>query len=104
LVTLISQDLSEFSLHVRAILGLPIPAIRQHGPAASCALLVEGDRAAPTFAGIDDALQEADTQFRLFGKPSVEGRRRMGVALALGTSIDDAREKARDAAAKVRLA
>jgi phosphoribosylglycinamide formyltransferase 2 len=101
LVTLISQDLSEFALHVRAILGLPVPAIRQHGPAASCALLLEGDRVAPQFAGAAAALAEPDTALRLFGKPEIVGRRRMGVALALGASIDAARAKARAAAAAV---
>jgi phosphoribosylglycinamide formyltransferase 2 len=101
LVTLMSQDLSEFALHVRAILGLPIPAIRQNGPAASCALLLEGDRVAPQFAGAAAALAEPDTALRLFGKPEIVGRRRMGVALALGASIDAARVKARAAATAV---
>lgn len=101
LVTLVSQDLSEFALHARAILGLPIPVIRQQGPAASCALLLEGDQQAPVYSGLAQALVEADTQFRLFGKPEVKGRRRMGVALALGDSIDQAREKARRACAAV---
>lgn len=104
LVTLISQDLSEFALHARAILGLPIPNIQQHGPAASCALLVEGDHVAPRFSGLDQALAQPDTQFRLFGKPEVKGRRRMGVALARGSSIDEARAKARQACAAVKVA
>lgn len=104
LVTLISQDLSEFALHVRAILGLPIPSIRQQGPSASCAILFEGDRKAPAFAGLAKALKQSDTQLRLFGKPEIVGRRRMGVALALGASLDEAREKARLAAAAVHLA
>jgi phosphoribosylglycinamide formyltransferase 2 len=95
MVTLISQDLSEMALHVRAILGLPIPNIRQHGPAASCALLVSGDRVAPSFTGLDRALRQPDTQLRLFGKPEVVGHRRMGVALALGKTLKDARAKAR---------
>ena len=103
LVTLISQDLSEFALHVRAILGLPIPSIRQRGPSASCAILCEGDRIAPVFAGIDAALAEPDTQLRLFGKPEIVGKRRMGVALALGTTIEQAREKARRAAAAIKV-
>ena len=98
LVTLISQDLSEFALHARAILGLPVPAIRQHGPAASCALLVEGDSRDVRFHGVERALAEPDTQLRLFGKPEVRGKRRMGVALALGATLDHAREKARHAA------
>ncbi|HEY0974545.1 MAG TPA: formate-dependent phosphoribosylglycinamide formyltransferase [Solimonas sp.] len=104
LVTLISQDLSEFALHVRAILGLPVPAIRGRGPAASCALLFEGDRAGPRFEGVAEALAQPDTQVRLFGKPEIVGKRRMGVALALGESVDQAREKARNAAAAVTLA
>ena len=103
LVTLISQDLSEFALHLRAILGLPIPSLRQFGPSASCAILVEGDRKAPHYFGLEAALAEPDTQLRLFGKPEVVGRRRMGVALALGDSIDDARAKARRAAAAIQL-
>jgi len=103
LVTLISQDLSEFALHLRAILGLPIPAIRQHGPAASCALLCEGDRTAPVFSGVAAALAEPDTQLRLFGKPEVVGRRRMGVTLALADEVDQARVKARRAADAIRL-
>lgn len=95
LVTLISQDLSEFALHARAILGLPIPVIRQHGPAASCALLVEGESNNVRFENVQRALTEPDTAIRLFGKPEVRGHRRMGVSLALGASIDDARAKAR---------
>jgi phosphoribosylglycinamide formyltransferase 2 len=95
LVTLISQDLSEFALHVRAILGLPIPAIVQQGSSASCALLVEGESTNLRFGNVGAALAEPDTQLRLFGKPEVRGRRRMGVALARGASIDVARDKAR---------
>lgn len=95
LVTLISQDLSEFALHARAILGLPIPVIRQRGPAASCALLVSGDSGNVRFRNVERALTEPDTAVRLFGKPEVRGHRRMGVALALGSSIDEARSKAR---------
>jgi len=95
LVTLISQDLSEFALHVRAILGLPIPVIRQRGAAASCALLVDGDSANIRFTDVDRALAEPDTALRLFGKPEVRGHRRMGVALALGATLEQARAKAR---------
>ena len=102
MVTLASQDLSEFALHVRAILGLPIPAIRQWGPAASCAILVEGESRAVAYGGLDGALAEPGTSLRLFGKPEVAGRRRMGVALALGETLADARAKARRAAASVR--
>jgi phosphoribosylglycinamide formyltransferase 2 len=102
MVTLISQDLSEMALHVRAIIGLPVPGIRQYGPAASCALVVEGDHKAPVFS-IDGALAEPDTQLRLFGKPEVVGKRRMGVALALGKDIDTARAKARKVAGAVKV-
>lgn len=107
MVTMISQDLSEFALHLRAILKLPVPAIRQRGPAASAVILVEGpvdgDSAKVEFGGIEKALAEPDTQLRLFGKPEVHGKRRMGVALALGDDIDTARRKARDAAAMVSI-
>ena len=104
LVTLISQDLSEFALHVRAILGLPIPNIRARGPfAASCAILCEGDRVAPSFVGAAAALAEPDTMLRLFGKPEIVGKRRMGVALALDESIEAARAKARRAASKIQV-
>ena len=95
LVTLISQDLSEFALHARAILGLPIPVIRQRGPAASCALLVDGNSTSIRYTEIERALAAPDTALRLFGKPEVRGHRRMGVSLALGANIDEARTKAR---------
>jgi phosphoribosylglycinamide formyltransferase 2 len=102
LVTLISQELSQFALHARAILGLPVPALRALGPAASCALLAQG-HGVPRFAGVPDALREADTALRLFGKPIVEGHRRVGVTLARADSIDAARDKARRAAAAIRI-
>jgi len=95
MVTMISQNMSEFELHLRAILGLPIPLIRQYGPAASAALLVYGESKNVKFENIDSALSLPDTSLRLFGKPEVSGHRRMGVALALGDSIEQAREKAR---------
>ena len=101
LVTLVSQDLSEFALHARAILGLPIPVIRQAGPAASCAVLLEGSSSNVRFHGVGRALEEVDTQLRLFGKPEVLGRRRMGVTLARGANLEQAREKARRAAAAI---
>jgi phosphoribosylglycinamide formyltransferase 2 len=103
LVTLISQDLSEFALHARAILGLPIPLIRQLGPSASCAKLVEGEGAAPQYYGLAEALAEPDTQLRLFGKPAVKGRRRMAVTLARDESIEAAKAKAIRAAAALRV-
>jgi phosphoribosylglycinamide formyltransferase 2 len=103
MVTLISQDLSEFALHVRAILGLPIPAIRQYGPAASRVILAEGDSTAPGYEIDPQALAEPDTAIRLFGKPEVHGLRRMGVALALGQDVDEAKRKAIRAASLVRV-
>ncbi|MGN6150487.1 MAG: formate-dependent phosphoribosylglycinamide formyltransferase [Lysobacteraceae bacterium] len=102
LVTLVSQDLSEFALHARAILGLPIPSIRQHGPSASCAVLAHG-HGVPEFEGVADALREPDTALRLFGKPKVEGHRRVGVTLALGADIDAARAQARASAEALRI-
>jgi phosphoribosylglycinamide formyltransferase 2 len=95
LVTLISQDLSEFALHARAILGLPIPVIRQRGPAASNAILVDGNSNDVRFEHVERALTEPDTALRLFGKPEVRGHRRMGVSLALGKDLEEARAKAR---------
>ncbi len=103
LVTLISQDVSEFALHVRAILGLPIPNIHQHGAAASCPLVVEGDSTQVAFANLEQALAEPDTQIRLFAKPAVHGKRRMAVALARGDSIEEARQKAKTAAQNMRV-
>ncbi|WP_415644387.1 formate-dependent phosphoribosylglycinamide formyltransferase, partial [Shewanella algae] len=94
MVTLISQDLSEFALHVRAILGLPIANIRQHGPSASAVVLKEGDSDNLRYTGLAAALSEADTQLRLFGKPEIHGRRRLGVALARDLDIQSAIDKA----------
>ena len=90
LVTLISQDLSEFDLHARAILGLPVPGIRHYGPAASAALRLSGESDQPLFTGLDQALAEPDSDLRLFGKPAIHGERRMGVALARGENVADA--------------
>ncbi|MFL9815335.1 formate-dependent phosphoribosylglycinamide formyltransferase [Stutzerimonas sp. VN223-3] len=101
LVTLISQDLSEFALHARAILGLPIPAIRQFGPSASAVVLVEGESAQVSFGNLAAAMAEPDTSLRLFGKPGVSGQRRMGVALARDESIEAARAKALRAASAI---
>ena len=103
LVTLISQDLSEFALHARAILGLPIPGVRFHGPSASAVILVDGDSDQARFGNLGAALAEPDTALRLFGKPEVHGRRRMGVALALDTSTDSAKQKALRAARAVTV-
>ncbi len=101
MVTMISQDLSEFALHVRAILGLPIPNIVQHGPAASSVIMVKGNSNQVSFSGIENALSDPDTQLRLFGKPEVQGERRMGVCLARANSVEEAREKANKASASV---
>lgn len=102
LVTLISQELSEFALHARAILGLPVPEIHSHGPSASVALLANG-HGVPRFSGLDAALAESGTAVRLFGKPRVEGQRRVGVALARDASVEAARAKARRVAAAVAI-
>jgi phosphoribosylglycinamide formyltransferase 2 len=107
LVTLISQDLSEFALHARAILGLPIHAdnngaISQNGASASCAVLAYG-HGVPVFEHVADALRAPDTALRLFGKPVVDGHRRVAVTLALGDDIDAARATAREAAAALKI-
>ncbi len=102
LVTLASQELSEFALHARAILGLPIPTIRHLGPSASCALLAHGE-GVPRFEHVDKALAQPGTALRLFGKPSVHGHRRVGVTLARADSIDAARQLAREAAAAIEI-
>jgi phosphoribosylglycinamide formyltransferase 2 len=103
LVTLVSQDLSEFALHARAILDLPIPVIRQHGPSASSVILVRGESRDVRFGNLDKALAMADTQLRLFGKPEVSGSRRMGVALAIAETIEKARQNANACAAAVSV-
>jgi len=103
MVTMIAQDLSQFALHARAILGLPVPNIVQHGPSASAVILVEGDSEQVSFSNLKEALTQPDTQLRLFGKPQVKGKRRMGVAVARGETLDAAREKAKTAAAAVEV-
>ncbi len=103
MVTLISQDLSEFALHARAVLGLPIPGIRHHGPSASAALLVEGKSNRMRFGNLGAALAQPDTGLFLFGKPEVSGHRRLGVAVARGPDIETARAKAVQAMEAVRV-
>ena len=103
MVTMISQDLSQFALHARAILGLPVPAIRQQGPSASSVLLVEGHSTQVCFENVEAALIEPDTQLRLFGKPEVNGQRRMGVALAKADTVKAAVEKAKKASAAINV-
>ena len=103
LVTLVSQDLSEFALHARAILDLPIPAIQQNGPSASNVILVPGESQNVQFGNLEKALSIENTQLRLFGKPEVSGLRRMGVALATAASIEEARTNANACATAVTV-
>ncbi len=103
MVTLISQNLNEFELHLRAILGLPIPHIEQLGPSASAVILASEKLDAIAYIGVAEALSEKDVDIRLFGKPTAHPYRRMGVALAKGSNIQQAREKATTAASKVKL-
>ncbi|MCC1497287.1 formate-dependent phosphoribosylglycinamide formyltransferase [Alcanivorax sp. 1008] len=103
LVTLISQNLSEFALHARAILGLPVPAIHQVGPSASAVLLVAGDSTDMRYGNLAEALEEADTDLRLFGKPEVHGERRLGVALARDESTGKAIDKALRVISKITV-
>ncbi len=103
MVTMISQDLSEFALHTRALLGLPVPAIDFYGPSASRAVVVEGDTDCVEFGNLAEVLKEPGTQLRIFGKPEVHGHRRMGVILARGSSVEEAREKADKAYAALTI-
>ncbi len=99
MVTMISQSWSQFALHVRAILGVSLPPIETYGPAASCAILASGNGSDIRYSGWDKAMAVPGTDLRIFGKPTVAGKRRLAVALARGESVDEARAKARDAAA-----
>ena len=103
MVTMISQDLSEFALHARAFLGLSIPDIHFHGPSASAVILVEGTSQQVSFENLGEALSAPNTDLRLFGKPEVAGKRRMGVGLARGSDVDDAKEKALKVASSVTV-
>ncbi len=103
LVTLVGQNLSEFELHLRAVLGLPIPAITSLGPAASRVILAQENLASVGYTGVGEALAEPDTQVLLFGKPDARPQRRMGVALARGDSEAQARQRADAAAARIRV-
>lgn len=103
MVTMISQDLSEFALHARALLGLPVPAIRFLGPSASRAIVVEGDTDKIEFDNLEEVLAEPGTQIRIFGKPEVKGHRRMGVILATADTVEEARLKAERAYEKLHV-
>lgn len=103
MVTMISQDLSEFALHARAVLGLPIPKINFFGPSASKAVVVEGDSDKVVFGNLEEVLAEPDVQVRIFGKPEVKGHRRMGVILARGENVEDALAKAEKAYSKLEV-
>ncbi|MFN6518469.1 MAG: formate-dependent phosphoribosylglycinamide formyltransferase [Nostoc sp. CreGUA01] len=103
MVTLISQNLNEFELHLRAILNLPIPHIEQFGASASAVILASAKSDSITFAGVANALLEKDVDIRLFGKPNAHPYRRMGVALAKGVNVQEAREKATKAASKIKI-
>ncbi len=98
-----SQDLSEFALHARAILGLPVPLIEQRGPSASSVLLVKGDSTNMRYSGLERGLEQPDTDLRLFGKPEVSGSRRLGVALARADSVEKARAKANQVIAGIQV-
>lgn len=103
MVTMISQDLSQFALHARAVLGLPIPNIRFHGPSSSRAIVVDGNSTTMEFGNLAQVLAQPDTQMRLFGKPEVAGHRRLGVLLARGESLDEARTKTETALACLEI-
>lgn len=103
MVTMISQDLSEFGLHARALLGLPVPEIRFYGPSASRAIVVEGDTKEIVFENLDKVLEEPGTQIRIFGKPEIKGHRRMGVILATADTLEEARAKAKRAHDKLTV-
>ena len=103
MVTMISQDLSEFALHARAVLGLPVPGIRFHAPSASKAIVVEGDSDKVEFDNLEEVLSEPDVQIRIFGKAEVNGHRRLGVILACADSVEEALAKAERAYAKLKI-
>lgn len=103
MVTMISQNMSEFALHARALMGLPIPAIRFYGPSASKAIVVEGDSNRVEFENVDKVLEEPGVDIRIFGKPEVKGHRRMGVILATADSVEEAIAKCDRAYAKLKI-
>lgn len=103
MVTMISQDMSQFALHARAILGLPVPGVRFYGPSASRAIVVEGDTDKVVFGNLDEVLSEEGVQMRIFGKPEVVGHRRLGVILATADTVEEARAKADRAYKKLKV-
>lgn len=103
MVTMISQDLSEFALHARALLGLPVPSIRFYGPSASRAIVVEGDTDKVEFDNLEEVLEEPGVQIRFFGKPEIKGHRRMGVILATGDTVQEAIDKSERAYKKLKV-
>lgn len=103
MVTMISQDLSEFGLHARALLGLPVPGVRFYGPSASRAVVVEGDTDKIEFDNLENVLEEPGVQIRIFGKPEIKGHRRMGVILATADTLEEARAKADRAYDKLKI-
>ncbi len=103
MVTMISQDISEFGLHARALLGLPVPEIRFYGPSASRAIVVEGDTDKIEMDNLEEVLAEPGVQIRIFGKPEIKGHRRMGVILATADTLEEARAKADRAYSRLRV-
>ncbi len=103
MVTMISQDMSQFALHARAVLGLPVPGVRFYGPSASRAIVVEGDSDKVVFGNLDEAMSEEGVQIRIFGKPEVVGHRRLGVILATADSVEEARAKTERAYKKLQI-
>lgn len=103
MVTMISQDMSEFALHARAVLGLPVPEVRFYGPSASKAIVVEGDTTEYEFQNVDKVLEEPGVQVRFFGKPEIRGHRRVGVILATDETVEKALQKAERAYSKLKV-
>ena len=103
MVTMISQDMSEFALHARAILGLPVPEVKFYGPSASKAIVVEGNTKEYEFCNLEKVLEEPGVQIRIFGKPEIAGHRRVGVILATADTVEEALAKAERAYAKLEV-
>ena len=103
MVTMISQDMSEFGLHARAILGMPIPEVRFYGPSASKAIVVEGNTKEYEFCNLEKVLEEPGVQIRMFGKPEIAGHRRVGVILATAETVEEALAKAERAYTKLEV-